>query len=87
MRRLSWTVPIGWLTVVGLWSVGMMHAAFVHNPQGEFQHQVTGVIDWGALWAVGANWFIVLGVLPAVVLGGIAWAVSAGSARSRGDND
>ena len=82
MRKLFWVVPLGWLFLVALWSGGMMRAAFVHNPQGEFQDQATGAVHWDQLLLIGGSWFVIFGLIPAACFGFIAWVVARRSPQS-----
>lgn len=84
VRKSLWTAPLGWLLFSLAVSGAMMKMAWEHNPMGEFYDYETGIVHWGQFLSIGASWFIVIGVIPTLVFGAIAWAVNRGPNRGSG---
>ncbi len=53
----------------------MVWIALQHNPQGEFYHPDTGVLNWGNVPVLFTSWFLVVAVSLAVLGGVLASAL------------
>lgn len=71
MPQLKLTASILIAIVISLLPASFMtHAAWQHNPQGEFHD--AGVIHYGALLLVFGSWFmVVMGVASVFIIGGM----------------
>ncbi len=73
MRKLFHPGRLLWLAVSLAWSAGMMRAAWVENPGGELHELETGSVVWSSWLPIGISWFVFVGLVPLLVLAGIAW--------------